>query len=283
MGFIRESVIARHWRMIAGLVTTLMAAIILLDITGYRYSSRTIMESVASSAALLIVMPPVYRRVIEAIQAVSRRVRPVVSELTGKEDAPPSEIATRAQRSIRFLFWVGGTILLVERPVRPGDTVAIGDMSGQVQRINIRATTIMNFGRQEVIVPNRSLITTNVTNWTRSDTVNGLVISIGVAYGSHVDAVRTILMRTATGQPEVLTDPPPSVIFRADGESSLDFNLRVFLPGRNELMTLRNRLNTLINKECVAAGIEIPFPQRDLHIRSSDVPPGSIAAKESGK
>ncbi|MBL7187531.1 MAG: mechanosensitive ion channel [Phycisphaerae bacterium] len=413
--FMPETVVARRWRTIAGLVTMLMVTIVLLDMTGYRYSSRAIMESMAASVALLIVLPPVYRRVIEAIQVVSRRMRPVVSELTGEEGEPPSEIATRAQRSIRFLFlavgavllarfwgfdeqalrtldemhifsvrgagaepefvtaadavrsvliliatfwvlralpglyeaalfprtrmdeglkyatltisrysvfvfgiflalselhldlgrlgwlmaavgvglgfglqeivsnFVSGIILLVERPVRPGDTVTIGDMSGKVQRINIRATTIMNFDRQEVIVPNRSLITTNVTNWTRSDTVNRLVISIGVAYGSDVDAVRAILLRIATEQPEVLTDPPPSVIFMAHGESSLDFNLRVFLPSPNELMILRNHLNTLINKEFAAAGIEIPFPQRDLHIRSSNVPLASIVANESGK
>ena len=168
--------------------------------------------------------------------------------------------------------FVSGIILLIERPVRPGDTVTIGDMSGKVARINIRATTIVNFDRQEVIVPNKDLITTNVTNWTRSDTVNRLVISIGVAYGSDVDAVSAILMRIATEQPEVLSDPEPSVIFMAHGESSLDFNLRVFLPSPSELMILRDRLNTLINKEFAAAGIEIPFPQRDLHIRSSCVP-----------
>ena len=409
--FMQDSFVGRQWRVFAGLISTLVVGIIVLDVTGYRYASYAIIKSMAASMLILMVLPPVYRRIIGAIQVVSRKLRPVVSELTGEEGEAPLEIATRTQRSIRLLFvvvgavllarfWgideqalrtldemqiyqVGGTgpddewvtaadmvrcvlifvvtfwtlrvlpglyevalfpriridegakyatltmsrysifvlgiffglsevhldlgrlswlmaavgvglgfgmqaivanfvsgiILLVERPIRPGDIVTIGDMSGKVQRINIRATTILNFDRQEVIVPNKDLIASNVTNWTRSDTVNRLVISIGVAYGSDVDAVSAILMRIATEQPEVLADPAPTVIFMAHGESSLDFNLRVFLPSPNELMVLRNRLNTLINKEFAAVGIEIPFPQRDLHIRSSDVPLTSMVTK----
>jgi len=415
LGFMPESMVARQWRVISGLVTTLAAAIILLDVTGYRYASHAIMTSMAASMPVLIVLPPVYRQVISAIQVVSRRLRPVVSELTGEEGEPPLDIANRTQRSLRLLFivvgavllarfwgfdeqvlrtldeirlytvrgtgdepefvtaadmvrsvlifivtfwtlrvlpglyevalfprirmdegakyatltisrysvfvlgiffalsevhldlgrlgwlmaavgvglgfglqaivanFVSGIILLIERPVRPGDIVTIGTMSGKVHRINIRATTIVNFDRQEVIVPNKDLITTNVTNWTRSDTINRLVISIGVAYGSDVDAVSAILLRIATEQPEVLADPAPSVIFMAHGESSLDFNLRMFLPTPGELMVLRNRLNTLINKEFAAAGIEIPFPQRDLHIRSSSVPLTSMGTTENKK
>jgi potassium efflux system protein len=179
--------------------------------------------------------------------------------------------------------FVSGIILLVERPVRPGDTVTIGDISGKVQRINIRATTILNPDRQEVVVPNSSLITGNVTNWTRGDTINRLVIPIGVAYGSDVAEVSALLLRIATEQPEVLADPAPSVVFMAHGESSLDFNLRVFVPGPDDIMALRNRLNTLINKAFASANIEIPFPQRDLHIRSSDVPLAQVVATEDSK
>ncbi len=167
--------------------------------------------------------------------------------------------------------FVSGLILLIERPVRPGDTVTIGTLSGKVERINIRATTIVNFDRQEVMVPNRTLITSNVTNWTRSDTVNRLVIPIGVAYGSDVERVGELLLAIATEQPEVMRDPAPSVVFMAHGESSLDFSLRVFVPSPGEIMLLRDRLNRLINKAFAAEGIEIPFPQRDLHIRSNDL------------
>ena len=167
--------------------------------------------------------------------------------------------------------FVSGIILLVERPVQVGDTVTVGTMSGKVRRINIRATTILNFDRQEVILPNRSLITREVTNWTRGDTINRLVISIGVAYGSDVEKVSEILVQIAREDPDVMKDPAPSVVFMQHGESSLDFNLRVFIPSPEAIMVLRDRLNKRINREFEKHGIEIPFPQRDLHIKSSVV------------
>ena len=167
--------------------------------------------------------------------------------------------------------FVSGIILLVERPVQVGDTVTVGTMSGTVRRINIRATTILNFDRQEVILPNRSLITREVTNWTRGDTINRLVISIGVAYGSDIEKVSEILMQIACEDPDVMKDPAPSVVFMQHGDSSLDFNLRVFIPSPAFIMVLRDRLNKRINREFDKHGIEIPFPQRDLHIKSSVV------------
>ena len=167
--------------------------------------------------------------------------------------------------------FVSGIILLVERPVQVGDIVTVGNMSGTVRRINIRATTILNFDRQEVILPNRSLITREVTNWTRGDTINRLVISIGVAYGSDIEKVSQILMQIACEDPDVMKDPAASVVFMQHGESSLDFNLRVFIPSPSFIMVLRDRLNKRINREFEKHGIEIPFPQRDLHIKSSAV------------
>jgi small-conductance mechanosensitive channel len=167
--------------------------------------------------------------------------------------------------------FVSGIILLVERPVQVGDTVTVGNMSGKVRRINIRATTILNFDRQEVILPNRSLITREVTNWTRGDTINRLVISIGVAYGSDIEKVSEILVQIAREDPDVMKEPAPSVVFMQHGDSSLDFNLRVFIPSPEFIMVLRDRLNKRINREFEKHGIEIPFPQRDLHIRSSVV------------
>jgi small-conductance mechanosensitive channel len=168
--------------------------------------------------------------------------------------------------------FVSGIILLVERPIQVGDLVTIGTMSGTVKRINIRATTILNFDRQEVVVPNRSLITKDVTNWTRGDTTMRLVISIGAAYGSDVDQVTEVLNRIAQDDSDVLEDPAPSVVFMQHGESSLDFNLRVFIPSPAIMMVVRDRLNKAINREFASLGIEIPFPQRDLHIKSSAVP-----------
>jgi len=168
--------------------------------------------------------------------------------------------------------FVSGIILLVERPIQVGDLVTIGSMSGTVKRINIRATTILNFDRQEVVVPNRNLITQEVTNWTRGDTTMRLVVPIGAAYGSDVEQVKETLYRVAREDPDVLGDPAPSVVFMAHGESSLDFNLRVFIPSPAVLMVVRDRLNAAINREFDRLDIEIPFPQRDLHIKSTAAP-----------
>jgi potassium efflux system protein len=179
--------------------------------------------------------------------------------------------------------FVSGIILLVERPIQVGDIVTVGTMSGTVKRINIRATTILNFDRQEVIVPNRSLITSEVTNWTRGDTINRLVIKIGAAYGTDVDLVSRVLQQIAASQPEVLSDPPPQIIFMAHGESSLDFEMRVFIPSPALLVPLRDRLNKAINHEFAEHNIEIPFPQRDLHIKSSDIKLPGLLAGGMGK
>lgn len=399
--------ITHNWGLIARAIYLLLGVVLLLDLVGYRYASRSIIESLAATLALLIVAPPLYRYLLNTTQAISQRfAQPSGSEITGEESELQSELVLRTQHYVRLFFiviaallllgfwgideqtllalndmrlysvrvagaetefvtaadlvrcllyfvvtfwilralpglyeiaifprlrldegakyamltisrytifvvgffmalseihldlgrlgwlmaaigvglgfglqeivsnFVSGIILLIERPVRPGDTVTIGDMSGTVQRINIRATTILNFDRREVIVPNRTLITSNVTNWTRSDTINRLVVSIGVAYGSDVDRVSELLLEIAAEQPEALTDPAPSVIFMQHGESALDFDLRLFVPGPSDIMPVRDHLNKLINKRLAAEGIEIPFPQRDIHIRSSNVSAG---------
>jgi potassium efflux system protein len=137
--------------------------------------------------------------------------------------------------------------------------------------MKLRHRNCLNFDRQEMILPNRSLITREVINWTRGDTINRLVITIGVAYGSDIEKVSEILKQIACEDPDVMKDPAPSVVFMQHGESSLDFNLRVFIPSPEAIMVLRDRLNKRINREFEKHGIEIPFPQRDLHIKSSVV------------
>ena len=176
--------------------------------------------------------------------------------------------------------FVSGIILLVERPLRVGDLVTVGDVIGKIQRINIRATTVLNMDRQEVIVPNRALIAQNVTNWTLASKVLRLTIQIGVAYGSDVDRVREILRNVAKGDPSVLKDPPAQVFFVAHGDSSLDFEVRVFTDDPDQRFAVRDRLNGAINRALTENGIEIPFPQRDIHIRSTvDVGPDGVSLK----
>ncbi|HAT49170.1 MAG: mechanosensitive ion channel [Nitrospirae bacterium] len=164
--------------------------------------------------------------------------------------------------------FVSGIILLVERPIRVDDLITVGTMSGRITRINIRATTLRNFDQQEILIPNKQLITQEVTNWTLGDTRIRLVVPIGVAYGTDVDRVGAILEELAKSIPEVLTDPAPEVYFLAHGASSLDFELRVFLNHPNLKLPVQDRLNRLIYKRFQTEKIEIPFPQSDIHIRS---------------
>lgn len=172
--------------------------------------------------------------------------------------------------------FVSGIILLLERPIRVGDLVTIGATSGTIKKINIRATTVMNFDQQEVIVPNRQLITGEVTNWTGSNKILRLVIPIGVAYGSDVDVVSNALMSVVLSDKNILKDPAPAVLFLNHGASSLDFEVRVFVPDPSIKMPLLDRMNKAINKELTRLGIEIPFPQQDIHIRSSVALPSAL-------
>ncbi len=164
--------------------------------------------------------------------------------------------------------FVSGIILLVERPIRINDIVTIGDISGSVRRINIRATTIQNWDCQEVVLPNRNLVTQSVTNWTRGDTVNRVMIEIGVAYGSDVDLVTRLLLELAAADPDILEEPAPIATFAKHGDSALEFVLRVFIPSPSVKLGVVHRMNKAINETFRDKGIEIPFPQRDIHIRS---------------
>ena len=167
-----------------------------------------------------------------------------------------------------FANFVSGLIILFERPVRVGDVVTVGDVSGAVSRIHIRATTIVDWDRKELIVPNKEFITGRVINWTLSDRVLRLMVKVGVAYGTDTDKVQRLLLEAAKSIPTILEDPAPSAIFTGFGDSSLDFELRAYIPNVDHVLTLRHELYTAVDKKFKAAGIEIPFPQRDLHMRT---------------
>jgi potassium efflux system protein len=164
--------------------------------------------------------------------------------------------------------FVSGLIILFERPIRVGDTVTIGTLSGTVSNIKIRATTITDFDNREVLLPNKSIITENVTNWTLNDSVTRILMTVGVAYGSDVSAVRDMLMKAVEEHPDVLKSPPPQVFFMGHGDSSLDFEVRVFIDHPTKRLPMTHEINTLINQKLIENGYEIPFPQRDLHIIS---------------
>lgn len=167
-----------------------------------------------------------------------------------------------------FANFVSGLMLLFERPIRIGDTVTVGDVSGTVTRIRIRATTITDWDRKELVIPNKQFITGQVINWTLSDSILRIIVPVGIAYGSDTDLAERLLHKIAGETEHVLADPKPRVLFMGFGDSSLNFELRVFVPSVDYLLSVRHQVHKTIDREFRKAGIEIAFPQRDLHIRS---------------
>ena len=168
-----------------------------------------------------------------------------------------------------FANFVSGLILLFERPLRAGDVVTVGGVTGKVVQIKMRATTIQDWDRKELVVPNKEFITSQLLNWTLTDSINRIVTTVGVAYGSDPEQARQILLDAAKAHPKVLDTPAPSVSFDSFGDSSLDFTLRAFLPTMDDRLQVTTELHNEIYKRLGQAGIEIPFPQRDIHIRST--------------
>ena len=170
--------------------------------------------------------------------------------------------------------FISGIILLFERPIRTGDWIIVGSTEGYVRKISIRSTQIETFDRADVIVPNSELISNQVTNWVLHDPWGRVTVPIGVAYGSDVEKVREILLKVATEHPLVITDShkvgAPKVLFRGFGDSSLNFELRCFIKAIERRLDTLSDLNFAINRALAEAGISIPFPQRDLHLRSAD-------------
>ncbi len=167
-----------------------------------------------------------------------------------------------------FANFVSGLIILFERPIRVGDIVTVGDVSGTVSRIRTRATWITAFDRKELLVPNKEFVTGRLINWTLSDAVLRLSIPVGIAYGSDTNRAIEVLEQVAKESWRVLPDPRPHVLFVAFGDSSLSFELRVFVRSAEQLFSARHDLHMGIDKAFREAGIEIAFPQRDLHLRS---------------
>jgi potassium-dependent mechanosensitive channel len=168
-----------------------------------------------------------------------------------------------------FANFVSGIIILFEQPVRVGDIVTIDGVSGVVNRIRIRATTIVDWDRKEYIVPNREFITGRLLNWTLSDKMNRVVVNVGVAYGSNVPQVREVILKVLEEHPNVLTDPAPLVTFESFGDSALNFVARAYLPSLDNRLATIHDLHAAIHDRLAQAGIAIPFPQRDLHLRTS--------------
>lgn len=166
--------------------------------------------------------------------------------------------------------FVSGLILLIERPIKVGDWIVVGGNEGHVKQINVRATEIETFQRASVIVPNSELLSTAVVNWTHKDSYGRAEVSVGVAYGSDVDKVMEILRRCLTDHPDILSWPESSVLFQNFGDSSLDFDIRGYIASVSRRIHVQSQLRIQIYRALAEAGIEIPFPQRDVHIKNLD-------------
>jgi len=162
--------------------------------------------------------------------------------------------------------FVCGLVVLFERPFRIGDTVTIGDISGTVTRIKIRATTIVDWDRKELIVPNKEFITARLINWSLSDNIIRIKIPIGIAYGSDTDLAEELMLKAAEANSLVLSNPEPQAVFLGFGDNSLNFELRVFINGINDWIPMLHKLNQTVDREFRRAGVTISFPQRDVHL-----------------
>ncbi|UFH49717.1 mechanosensitive channel MscK [Pseudomonas sp. KNUC1026] len=169
-----------------------------------------------------------------------------------------------------FANFISGIMILFERPVRIGDTITIGNLSGTVSRIRIRATTITDFDRKDIIVPNKTFITGQLINWSLTDTVTRVTLRLGVDYGSDLDLVRRLLLQAADENPRVLKDPEPIVYFLNFGESTLDHELRMHVRDLGDRNPALDEINRAINREFKANGVRISFRQVEVYLKNSD-------------
>lgn len=162
--------------------------------------------------------------------------------------------------------FISGLIILFEQPVRVGDIVTIGDTDGVVTKIRIRATTIRNWDRKELLVPNKEFITGRLLNWSLADQVTRIFIMIGIAYGSDVDKAMKLIRQAAEVQEHVMEDPAPTVNFESFGDNSLNLSLRAYVDNIDYRLSTMTEIHREINRLFAEADIQIPFPQRDIHL-----------------
>jgi len=177
--------------------------------------------------------------------------------------------------------FVSGLVISVERPVKLGDFVRVGEWTGTVERVGARCVEISTTDRVTILVPNSRFLEQEVVNWSHGDPRARIHVPVGVAYGSNVARVRAALLEAAKDHPSVLRDPRPDVEFRGFGASSLDFELLVWTLDPRRQERLKSDLNFRIEASLRRHRIEIPFPQRDLHLRSVDPDAGRALASRA--
>ncbi|ATJ83293.1 mechanosensitive channel MscK [Halomonas beimenensis] len=169
-----------------------------------------------------------------------------------------------------FANFISGLIILFERPVRIGDTITLGNLTGTVNRIRIRATTVTDFDRKEIIIPNKTFVTDQLINWSLSDTITRVILTYGLAYGSDHRLVHRLLLQAAHENARVLDDPEPQAFFIAYGESSLTFELRIFVNSLMDRLHATDEVNGRVGELFAEHGLEIAFNQLDVRLRRED-------------
>jgi potassium efflux system protein len=178
--------------------------------------------------------------------------------------------------------FISGLIVLFERPFRVGDTVTVGDVHGTVTRIRIRATTIEDWDRKELIVPNKDFITGKLINWSLTEHIMRIKVPVGIAYGSDTDLAEKLLLKVARSNPMVLKSPEPLAVFLSFGDNSLNFELRVWIKNIDDWIPMLHAINRAIDKEFRQAGITIAFPQRDVHLDAGGPLEVRVVSEPSG-
>ncbi|MGQ9477334.1 MAG: mechanosensitive ion channel family protein [Candidatus Bipolaricaulia bacterium] len=176
-------------------------------------------------------------------------------------------LALAAQETIAN--WISGFVIMVDRPFRVGDLIQLPDSQmGEIYEIGLRSTKIRTFDNNIIIIPNAEIAKSRVVNFAYPNPRVRIAQTIGVAYGSDLDRVKRVLLEICNNHPDVLKEPPPAVYFTEFGESSLKLFLVCWVADYHDLFRVKDELNMEIKRRFEQEGIEIPFPQRDLHIRT---------------
>ncbi|MHA7872409.1 MAG: mechanosensitive ion channel family protein, partial [Hyphococcus sp.] len=180
--------------------------------------------------------------------------------------------------------FVSGLILLFERPIKVGDWIVTASGEGIVKKISVRSTEIETWDRSSIIIPNSEMISSPVTNWTHKNKIGRITVPVGVSYNADPEKVKEILLQCANDHPSIVRYPPPFVVWKDFGASSLDFDLRGYLADISNGLSVRTELRFAIFSALKEAGIEIPFPQRDVHVKSlpDKTPPDLVESIDAG-
>ena len=176
--------------------------------------------------------------------------------------------------------FVSGIIILAERPISIGDRIEVAGVAGRVTKIQLRSTTVVTNDNITMIVPNADFISNTVTNWSHGDPKVRIRVPVGVAYGSDLKLLQRLLLEAAAEHPKALRDPSPVVLFTEFGDNSLNFELGVWTQEMTAApIHFTSEMNFIIEQKLRENDIEIPFPQRDLHVRSG-LPAAAEASNE---